>query len=525
MGWFSKKPAPTEQWRRQPGEIAVRIEADDVKRECTNRPFVVYDGTVALIFRQGRLLGRLAAGKHDIDGPVRKWFVGDDPTVLVLTDDGDITLDAPVTGLYSQENIDLGVDLRLTLTISPPETFWLNVMKDRRRYTVDELQEHLRPEFHEALLAFTSTRPIHDLYHNADLRRQMEGVLRERAGQSLGRLGLSLVSLNVARVTSDRYDDVREQRADVQIENREALVEATRLKVLQKVRENIAGDKHHEWITHAELLDAMHQATHELGLKDTLRRDELSRLNARLEHDAAEYEQERSQVGETDRVGHELELDATKRSHGREQEAMDVDAFLATRLKEASSGQEVRDLERGGEEKDWELASKMRDDALAARRRMKMDDVELERERIESISKTDTATKIALGLGDKETLLELERLERQQGMSPEQLLVLAAEKSEAAAGALAERFRAEGKINAEMMEQVRQQIDRERQSNRESADRLERVMRESLQQMGKVATAKADSQGAGDQTIITSGGLGAPTVINPNKPNQGDSTE
>ena len=74
----------------------------------------------------------------------------------------------------------------------------------------------------------------------------------------------------------------------------------------------------------------------------------------------------------------------------------------------------------------------MRDDALAAKKRKELDEVDVTRERIAAVSGTDTATKIALGLGDKEALLELERLDRTKSMTPEQLLVLAAEKSPAA---------------------------------------------------------------------------------------------
>lgn len=515
MGWFNKKPKPTDQWRRQESEIAVRVEGSDVKRDCVNRPFVVYDGTVALIFQQGRLLGKLSSGRHDIDGKLRRWFVGDHPTVLVLTDDGDITLDVPVTGLYSQENIGVEASLRMTLTVSPPETFYLNVMKDRRKYTVDDLREHLRPEVHDALLAFTSTHPVHDLYSNPSLRQQAQSILQERIGSSLGRLGFSLVSLNVATFSSERYDDVRGQRADVQIENREALIESHRLQILQKVRENLAGDKRHETLTKAELIEAMHQASHELGLKDRLREDELARLSARLGQDAADFEQERTQQREGDRVEHELEMDADKRAHGREQGTLDVESFLDRQIKAGQAQEELRDLERTGDEKDLDLAIKAREAALDARLRKKADDVEILRARSDVLAGADTATKIALGVGDAEKLLELERLEKQQQMSPEQLLVLAAEKSEAAAMALAERFKAEGKMSDEMMEQLRQQIDRERQSNRESADRLERVLRESLAQMGRVATAKADSDGPGSQTIITGGSMGGPTVVNP----------
>jgi len=513
MGWFSKTG---DRWERKPDDIAVRIESSDVKSKWGNKPFVVFDGTVALVFSKGRLLGQLASGQHDIDGRFRSWLAGDAPTTLIIVDEGDIPLDVDVSALYSQESIALDIAIRLTLSLAPPETFYLNVMKGRKRYVQEDLRSHLRPELFDALLSFTSTHPIEDLYHNPALRQQAVEVLSERIGPSLDRLGFGLVALNVVSVTSDQFDGHREKQADVDLEARDADVRAARLEVLQRVREDLAEGLKQKAVTMSELRDSMHQATHELGLKDRLREDELARLDARLDQDARDFEQERTQSRDLSGVEHELAVDASKRSHEREQGELDLDAFLAERVKSAGTDEEVRDLERSGDEKDLELAKKIREEALEARRQKKMQDVEIERERIEALSKADTATKIALGLGHEETLLELERLEKQKELTPDQLLVIAAEHSDAAAAALAERFKSEGKLNEEVLDQVRRQLEQERQAGREHAQQLERILNQSLEQMGRVATSRAEAQGSGDQTIITPG-MGGATIINPKK--------
>jgi SPFH domain / Band 7 family len=512
MGWFSKK---TDHWERKPGDVAVRIDSSDVKRNWINKPFTVWDGTVALVFAKGELLGKLVAGKHDIDGPFRKWIAGDQQTTLLIVDDGDLSLDARVSGLYSRENVQLDASLRLTMSLSVPEAFYLNVMKDRRRYVEDDLRSQLQPEFYDALLAFTSTHPIDDLYHNAELRQQIADQLRERVGQSIARLGFSLVALNLVNITSDQFDPRREAMADVHLEGRDAAVEAARLEVLKSIRENLADSEKHKTLTEHDLIDAMRQATHELGLKDRLRADEYQRLEARLAQDALDYYQEREQSREMGQVEHGLEIEATEREHGRTQSDRDVDTFLGQRIRGAEAEAQVDDLERSGRAKDWDLARKIRDDTLDARRKKKMTDVEVERERVKSLSQADTATKIALGLGDAQALLELERMGRQKEMTPDQLLVLAAAESEAVAAALTERFKSEGKLNDEVMEQLRRQMEQERLTNRDHASQLERVMNQALQQMGQVATARSDAYAPGGQTIITPGQSQKPIVINP----------
>jgi hypothetical protein len=198
------------------------------------------------------------------------------------------------------------------------------------------------------------------------------------------------------------------------------------------------------------------------------------------------------------------------------EEAADLESFLDAKIKASAVGEQARDLDRGGDEKDWELAKKIRNDTLDARAKKKMQDVDLERERMRTFAEADTATKIAMGVGDSEALLELERLEKQQGMSAEQLLAKAAEASPAVAAALAERWKAEGRSSDEITELLRRQLDEERQRNDKHSAQLERVLKASLDANSQVNTAKAKSQGPGGQTIIT-GNPGSPTIINPNQ--------
>lgn len=536
MGWFNKQKS--ERWEREPNDLAIRIEANDVRTSWGNKPFVVYDGTECIIFERGVLQGRLAAGEHDIDGPIRKFIRGDDSTALILVDAGDVAIDFEVADLASAEHIALGMGIRLVVHLDRPEEFYANIMKDRRRYLQSDFKAFLQPEIFDALVAFCSTHPIDDLYGNPDLRRQAQEQIQSRLGPSIDRLGFRVVALNVTTVTSDQYDTHRGQLAEGEMKSRgqaaerdqdqrsneiltdrfenEAEFKAARLKVLQRVRENVAADRSHRTLTVAELREQIAQATHELGLKNTLRSDEIARLEASLSADATDFEQTRQQDREKSALGHGQEVDSSQRSHDRVEEAADLVSFLDAKIKTATANEQARDLDREGDEKDWELAKKIRNDTLDARKKKKMQDVELERERMRTLAEADTATKIAMGVGDAEALLELERLEKQQGMSPEQLLAKAAETSPAVAAALAERWKAEGRSSDEITDLLRRQLDEERQRNDKHSAQLERVLKASLEANSKVNAAKSQSQGPGDQTIIT-GNPGSPTIINPNQ--------
>lgn len=164
MRWLNRSK-PT-RWDREPGDIATRIEAKDVRQIFVDRPFIVQEGTVALVFSKGAFVGRVEHGEHNIDGSLRKWLVRDDPTVFIVVDEGDLTFEFTIAGLSSREHHEVEIALRLTLRIDQPEAFHRNLMRDRRRYTETDLRPWLEGELHEALLAFTSTLAVDDLYGN-----------------------------------------------------------------------------------------------------------------------------------------------------------------------------------------------------------------------------------------------------------------------------------------------------------------------------------------------------------------------
>lgn len=515
MGWFDRKKQTT--WERKPGDLASRIEADDVKSIWFNKPFIVQEGTAALMFSKGKLLGRVEAGEHDIDGFLRRWFTGEAPTTLVIIDDGEFPADFTVDGLCSREQITLTGRVRLTLGLADPQLFYLNTMRDRKSYTLEDLSQHLRPELHDALLTLTSQSPIEELYNNPSLRARAEATLQDRLGVNLAALGFAVSAVNVMSVTSPTYDAHRGNIANVAMKDKETMLEAERLSVLKRAREIAAADAKDKAVGDVELRNAINQAVHELGLKERLRADEMQKLHETLEQDMIDFRRQRDRAREVADVEHSMDMDGTKRGHAREQAALDLGAFLEKRIKEAQTEQTKRDLERSGEEKDWELNAKKRDSALDALARLKAIKTDEFAKRAEVLGKADTATKIALGASDADSLLELERMAHEGKMSPEQLLARAAEKSPHVAQALAERFKAEGRISEELYEQQRKHIDQLMALYREVALQQERSHRASLDAMAQVATARSAAYGPGQQTVVTTG-FGTPTVINPPAP-------
>lgn len=101
-----------KQWTRQPGEIAARIDADEVRRRWLNPPFVVRDGSVSPLFVDDRVEGRLQAARYDVDDPLGHWAHGDTATRIVMVDSGGRSLEMAVDGLESEDRV--GLETKLT---------------------------------------------------------------------------------------------------------------------------------------------------------------------------------------------------------------------------------------------------------------------------------------------------------------------------------------------------------------------------------------------------------------------------
>ncbi len=531
MALFGKK---NTSWEREPDDLARRIEAADVKRNWFNRPFVIQDGVAGLVFSKGQLLGRVEAGQYDVDGLLRRFSVGDSPTTFVLVDDGQMPFDFDVDGLYSSDHIDVNAKLRVVVELDSAEAFYRNLMRDRRRFKIGEMHERIRPELRDAIGSFVASRTIEAVFGGP--KEEVEAGLRERLGPHLESIGFRIVSLSVMGYGSQAYGGHLGRSAEVAMASKDADLEAMRSVVNRRLRETLASDIEHKANTKADLRSTLNQILHDLQVKDRLREDEMARLQLRLEQDLEDLARERERARERSEQGHAQGLrrdqgafdreeadkdlehgiaqDAAAQGHARSQDGLDLEAELEGRRKTADTDEVVRDTERRGAEKDLDLEKKRQDQDLDALARVKEIEAEEFRRRAEVLKDADAATKIALGAADAAALLELERLEKQQGLSEEQLLVMAAEKSPAVAAAMAERFRAEGRSNEELMDAMRRQLEMQQSMSRDHAAQLERMMHQALGQMGQVATSRAASQGPGNQTIVT-GGQGQPTVINP----------
>ncbi|MBL7182832.1 MAG: zinc-ribbon domain-containing protein [Anaerolineae bacterium] len=318
-------------------------------------------------------------------------------------------------------------------------------------------------------------------------------------------------------VASDRMDEVRTEEdfsSFMRGIDRQRLIEESELEELK--REFRERKEDHDLARAHFLTRTRLEQDYELRMLELTKRRDLTLDQLRLEQEI-----------ERRRVEGKLEI-------GERQFATELDR----RRREAQLQAELEELERKGDEADAELGLRLLREMKAIRReeaeraqelQLQAEERRLEMElrrfreereadlaRIQTLSQLSTEALIAVSGPEQGRLLaELKKTEAMKGMSEEQILALAAEKSPEVARAFQEKFR--GLSTEEQKTMYERLVQAERASKDEQAklwrdtmQTLERMFEKAVQTQAETATAFARGQQA-PTVIVTPGG--GPTVV------------
>jgi hypothetical protein len=499
------------RWARQPEDFAARMDNHDL-RKSLSPALVVEHGTRALIFQGGRFVGELREGSYDAGGIIKRLLglALPQPATVILMDAADVTIDLENDRLRTQDGIEVGATERLVLRVSNPDAVFLNALKSRNALSLGDLEGQLAQEVQMLLAGIVGTFPVQELFANLRVREQIETALRSHLTPTLARLGLELVQLRFISFVGEAWDRIQARRAEQREAELAADVTADRAKLNQRLRETLTQDRMDAFTSQKDLEDFIRQTEHAMGLKVVVRQDEMDRLKERF-------------AFERDREGllRRLEVQGIADADRREREWKDLLAeerrrdethgnALRRNLASAQNDAERRKiqieltkLEHQEEMRQAEAGVVMLGRVKEMERAERAHEVELEAQRLEARSKATAEALISITSGPAgQQIAELERLRRQQSMSPEQVLALTAAASPEAARALAAKYQAEGQVSAQRAEQWQKQIADERQMSRDHADRLERVMQTALAQMGSVAGTRARPADAATTVLV-----------------------
>lgn len=500
-----KAPLFDNRWVRGEDDFAIRVDECDVKGFLT-KGLIVEHGTRGMIFQRGRFCGYIDEGSYDVNGFLKKVnnFNQTTPSSVVLVDAGDVELSLEAIKLYSQDQMEVDATFKALARLNDPEKLYTNAFKSRNQLSVGYLAGSLTNELRSALQTYVGMHSIEELYSNPQLRQEVERQMQLELEPIMERLGLDIVQLRFIDFVCPDYEPIRKEQA--------------RAKLAQRLREIMTTDRMSEIKSEKDLEDFIRQTEHELEIKGLIRADEMDRLKRQFMFNRDK--EILAQQIEIEGIRNEAERHEAKLKLIAEIERRNIEhqAQLQRDLSQAKNDLEVKriklEMERLEAEQDFWEAEK----AIELRKKSQMAELEVEREKIKAYSEATPEALIGIVDGPAaERIMKLEELRAKERLTPEQILAMTAAASPEAAKALAEKYKADGALNEEKLRQYEKFSAQQREDYKEASDRLERVTKVALEQMGMTSTARAQAHGPGSQTVVAGGGMGSPTIINPQR--------
>lgn len=470
-------------WRRAPDEFAVRIEAGrTIGNDLAGifkKGINVENGTVALFFVDGALKEKLHPGHHTIEtvsDQLRKIISTQHTAAVVLVDSGALELDFTVNEIYTKDPLKLKVMCKTVLQLADPTIFFVNVLKGRDSYRINELKDLILSELKNALNECVGDKSVEELSTNLVLKKSFQAKLEGHFLQTFNMFGLSFKQVRAIDFIHEKIDELKGKMEEVyllvseeeaKLSNRKRLFDVyakdeiqditekkvgvslynERAKVWEEMRKAVSSDKMNE-IKSEDELEAFLQ---EMNKGKLIRDEEIYELKRtyaenREDHDRArQFLQSRMDLEKTidlervrltgrgDLETEEIEIELKKKRVVYEAQIAEERAKLATvreeRIKNemaeldlkkssAKTDAEIRAIEREEDRLDGEMGLALLEKTQAIKAKKEREEMLLELEKEERLLKLEIQKK------DAEHKRKMEEVEKFSNASAEALIMM-----------------------------------------------------------------------------------------------------
>ena len=484
------------KWQRSADDFATRIDVQDLKG-LFSKGIVIEQGTNALLFINGELAETLQPGKYDLGGLTSKIKNLDftRTATAVLVDSGDVEINLNITDVFTKDPLGIDISCKVIAQVENPNLFLNNVMKGKKNYYLSDLRSSLYGELQNAFNEIIRTKSVEEMNSDLSLKKQFEGSVENHLRTTFQRNGLTFVQLRTVDYKFKGYnkalgvhEDVflQESEEEAKLHGRKRLFDIFDKDQIQDIYEDTKKADHYEkrievWqrlgqlansekINEIKSADDLEVYVQEINKGKWLREEEVEELKnsyaknkmsrefllKRIDlEQEIEYERIRL-VGKENIELERYEVEA-KRKRRELQEGLwkDGEEAASTRgikVDDAKADATVEDLKREADEKDMELGLKGLKAVKEMKSKEKRDDMEIEAERLERLSKVGIEALISASGGEQGKILaDLKKTEMLKGMSEEQILALGAKDSPQLAKAFEEKFKG---LSAEKQEQL-----------------------------------------------------------------------
>lgn len=431
------------RWYRTEGDFATALETRDLQTALQGG-LIVEQGTHALLFHNGKYIDLLAPGRHrlsSVGDRLASMISKNTGFKVVLVDAGVAALKFTVDGLKTSDPLFVRLECELMVRVEDPDTFYLNLFKQRRSLGLKELSAWLEDELRDAVNEEIKKHSVEDLSSDRTVKDRLAEAIRTHLGKSLALYGLGVVQCRTLSVSHPKYNELEaksedqviavwekqsdlagrkqlfeatteEERQDIYEATKKAEIQEQKAEVYPRIRRAIMSGKMDEIRSEQEFEAFLDEIDKEKLLRKE-EKDELLRTfeEKKEDHDLArqhllakldiEYKVERRRLEllseqdlekdvlearlKTDRVRfeHELSVEQEKNAARREQEQKDHVTRLEKQLSEARNEQEIEALKLETRQKKWELGQTILERQRAAKIKQQREEMLLDAERRE----------------------------------------------------------------------------------------------------------------------------------------------
>lgn len=536
-------------WNILPGQIALKIDEADIAHYNNVQGFVVQDGLKAVFFADGVLAGELGAGKYpfkdlgvtEVQG-VKRFFLRiaaffsekahaalQSATTLsiILMREGEFPLifvekDIPTKALRSD------VALHVTAKISNIIQFYKNQLLDQKFVSVEKLSSSLETAISTLLEETLSTVEAEEIPSNTKLREELLSQLKTSVSDIYPYISLERIIRLTA--TNTELDELRRMREELYISEKELVELSKRNDFLNRLNDEKNQQLLHDAQTQADFTAAMNKideqneltadekakfadmlywqrklreaqnadegnaALNKLEQNGLLREEEISTLKADIEQRKNLKNLTDGQALAMLTLQNNIALDQQKLQWEIETGNRRVKNALDRERMQAAYDDERRRAEIALDREEQESQLELLKQAQAIR--MEREDAEHKRKMEEEAA----ARAHEITLTDMEQKHQEEMRKMFQNMTAEQIMAANPDISDAAANALAEKFKSQN--SAEQIAMMKEHKDEiEKIMGQQQAQQAD-TMKQMMSMMEKMFASQQEQKGAQENRLV-----------------------
>lgn len=437
-----------DRWHRSPEDFAVRVDLK-TPGATLHQGLQIDDGTIALVFQNGKFSGLLEPGYHSFDNFLKRLLGFDKGSAAhaILIDTQAAEVDFMLEDLRVKNQVPVDARMRLLFQVKEPRQFAERVLDGAGDFSTRDLTDRLHGDVRAAVQGALAEYSLDEVLLAGNARDLIEKGLTMRLQPAVAPLGLALEGVRLAEFGGPAVSELRSKLGEVDRLTRE--VEANR-----RLQDAMRAGKIDAYRDEEQLKDALERIAHETGLNSVARAEDLKRFTQGLSNQTMlegirqDYEARRAEIMnrlDEQKLRHQAEIgDAVNKVELRKVE------FTEDMRQQRERFAAAQDQQVGQAKTDLEVA-KQGIEALKMVKQVKFEskkqedqhDLSVEAERLKQRGAADIKALLATLEGEKaDRILKLAELEMRKGLSVEQALALVAEKSPEIAPAVADAMRA-----------------------------------------------------------------------------------